>query len=58
MLRLILKDGNSSNCKKKLDDFNNACRYFPSGPVVKKLPANVGSTGSSPCPGRFLMLRG
>ena len=35
MLRLILKDGNSSNCKKKLDDFNNACRDFPSGPVVK-----------------------
>ena len=29
MLKLILKEGNSSNLKKKLDEFNNACRDFP-----------------------------
>ena len=48
MLRLILKDVNSSNLKKKLDDFNNACRDFPSGPVVKKLPCNCRGHGFNP----------
>ena len=32
-------------------------RDFPSGPVVKTLPANAGDTGSSPGPGRSHMLQ-
>ena len=31
---------------------------FPSGPVVKNLPANTGDTGSIPGPGRSYMLQG
>ena len=31
---------------------------FPSGPVVKSLPANAGATGSIPGSGGFYMLWG
>ena len=31
---------------------------FPSGSVVKNLPANAGDTGSISAPGRLLMLQG
>ena len=48
MLKLILKEGNSSNLKKKLDDFNNTCGDFPGGPVVKNLPCNCRGHGSIP----------
>ena len=54
MLKLLLKVGSINNKCTKINLKINTLD-FPSGSVVKNLPANAGDTGSVPAPGRSHM---
>ena len=49
---LHLRDVFFPSDKQKLPRINYNCLGFPGGPVIKKLPANSGDTGSIPGLGR------